>query len=49
MTNLLSAFWTVVKFIFFALGVLLGVALCGKNSRAVKDALNESGVPLVKF
>ena len=48
MTNLLSAFWTVVKFIFFALGVLLGVALCGKNSRAVKDAMNEAQ-PLVKF
>ena len=49
MTNIVSAFWTLVKFIFFALGVLLGVALCGKNSRAVKEAMNESGIPFVKF
>ena len=49
MTNVVSAFWTLLKFVFFALGVLLVTALCGKNSKAVKEAMNESGIPFVKF
>ena len=49
MTNIFSAFWTVLKFVFFALGVLFSIALFGKNSKAVKEAMNESGIPFVKF
>lgn len=48
MTNLFQAIWTVFKFGMFCLGTLLGVALLGKNSRAVKDAMNASQ-PLIKF
>lgn len=46
--HIIKALWTVAKFVFFALGVLLSIALLGKNSAAVKDVMSES-VPLVKF
>lgn len=48
MNNLVTSVWTVFKFVMFALGTLLGVALLGKNSQNVKDAMNEAQ-PLVKF
>lgn len=46
--SIVKALWAVAKFVLFSMGVLLSVALLGKNSAAVRDVMNDS-VPLVKF